>query len=103
MTKKEPKRQMSEEHRAKLQMRYWERRRAREAGVHLPTRKEEKEAARAAKVPVTEQSVNQLVAEAPLTEGGVRINTPAYFRPDTPVDNVRHPIKFRDTHEQLNQ
>jgi len=104
MTKKKVvKRPMTPEHKAKLQQKYWARQRAKEAGIHIPTRKEEREAAKAAKASITEQSVNQLVTEAPATEENTRINTPVFFKPGISVDNVKHPMRFRDCHENFNK
>ena len=65
---------MNEEHKQKLRDAYNRRKQAKEKGIHLPTQKEIREAARTKKEIIDEQSVNQLIKEAPVTEQESRVN-----------------------------
>jgi len=91
---------MTPEHRRKLSQRYWERKRAKEQGIRLPTRKEEREAKRLSIEPINEESVNELVSTTPATVEDTRINNPEYYPTESAI-NKRHPIRFRETHEQV--
>ena len=88
----------SEEHKQKLRDAYNKRRQAKEAGVHLPTQKEIREAKRAKKEPITVQSVNQLIEEAPVTEQESRVNNSAVTRYKS-SPNPKHPLRLRILHE----
>lgn len=93
---------MSDEHKQKLREAYQKRKRAEELGVHLPTQKELRAAAKAKKAPITAQSVNKLVEELPATVQETRANTPIITRFES-SPNKRHPLRFRETHEQNRQ
>ena len=99
---KKPKREMSEAHRQKLRDAYNKRRQAKEAGIHLPTIKEKREAARLAKKgPATTQDVKNLIADSTVTEEENRINVPAFYHTES-VPSKRHPLRFREINDKIN-
>ena len=98
---KKPKRQMAPEHRKKLSESYHRRRQAREQGIILPTQKELRAAAKAKREQITEESVNKLIEETPATEQENRVNNPTVTHFES-SPNKRHPLRFREIHEQVN-
>jgi len=102
MGKKVKKGPMTEAHRMKLREAYHKRRQAKEAGIHLPTQKEIREAARAKKEQITEQSVNKLVETTPATEQENRVNNPTVTRYES-SPNAKHPLRFRLLHDNIQQ
>jgi len=99
--KKKQKRERTEEHKQKLRDRYYERKRAEEAGVKLPTRREERAATRAKREPITEQAVNALIQDVPAqVSEETRVNVPEFY-PTESSPNKRHPLRFHETHQGL--
>jgi len=93
---------MDEAHKQKLREAYNKRRQAKEAGIHLPTQKEIREAARAKKEQITEQSVNKLVETIPVTEQEGRVNNPTVTRYES-SPNIKHPLRFRNLYANIEQ
>jgi hypothetical protein len=98
MTKK-LKKPMSGAHKQKLRDAYNKRKQAKEMGIHLPTVKEIR-AAKAKKEPITEQSVNKLIENIPVSEQEGRVNTPAITRFES-SPNAKHPLRFRTLHADI--
>ena len=87
----------SEEHKRKLSIAYHKRQAAKEKGIHLPTRKEEREAARLAKEPIFAQDVCSLINEM----AGSNITTTCNDDPTVYVIGakppIKNPIRFHNT------
>jgi hypothetical protein len=92
------KREMSLAHKKKLSEAYWKRKKAKEQGVHLPTRKEEREATRASKV-ITAENIRALTVE-PMKED--RASAPAAY-PIEASDHRRLPERLRAVQHGLTQ
>jgi len=91
---------MDEAHKQKLRDAYNKRRQAKERGVHLPTQKEIREAARTKKEKISEQSVNQLIEVTPVTAQKGRVNN-AIATKFVSSPNIKHPLRFRMLHDQI--
>jgi hypothetical protein len=88
------KRIMDEAHKQKLREAYYNRKKAESEGVHLPTQKELRAAAKLKKEPITEQSVNKLVEETPVTAQEGRVNNPTVTRFES-APNTKLPLRLR--------
>jgi hypothetical protein len=81
------------------------RRQAKETGVHLPTQKEKRAAAREARLrkdPITVDDVNQLVEDTPVTEQEARVNNPTLTKFET-AQGIKHPVHYRMNHANIDQ
>ena len=75
-------------------------RKPKERGEILPTQKELRAAAKAKREAITEESVNKLIEERPVTEQEDRVNNPTVMHFES-SPNKRHPLRFREIHEQV--